>query len=161
AKVVRGHERAHVAFLRKVLGPAAGPTPTFHFGDATRDAQRFGAAAHDLENVGVAAYNGQGAELTAGALTQAAEIVSVEARDAPGTAARRPAGRRDGRWPASRWYGIGRGAPDAQRHRDPALRPGARVSAGRALHRGRAARRGQAEDTRFLARGGCPRARAR
>jgi hypothetical protein len=82
AQVVGGHERAHVALLRKVLGPAAGPTPKFHFGDATRDAQRFGAAAHDLENVGVAAYNGQGAELTAGALTQAAEIVSVEGRHA-------------------------------------------------------------------------------
>src|SRR5436305_9442542 len=33
AQVVGGHERAHVALLRKVLGPAAGPTPKFHFGD--------------------------------------------------------------------------------------------------------------------------------
>jgi hypothetical protein len=82
AKVVGGHERAHVAFLRKLLGPSAGSAPSFHFGDATRDAGRFGAAAYELENLGVSAYNGQGAKLTDGALTHAAEIVSVEGRHA-------------------------------------------------------------------------------
>jgi hypothetical protein len=82
ARVVGGHERAHVAFLRKALGAAAGPTPSFHFGDATADAKRFGATAHQIENIGVAAYNGQGAKLTAPALAQAASIVSVEGRHA-------------------------------------------------------------------------------
>src|SRR5690348_16650818 len=31
AEVVSGHERAHVAFLRTVLGSAASATPSFHF----------------------------------------------------------------------------------------------------------------------------------
>ena len=82
AQVVGGHERAHVAFLRKVLGSAARPAPSFHFGDATGDARKFGVAAHVLENIGVEAYNGQGAKLTAEAMTLAAEIVSVEGRHA-------------------------------------------------------------------------------
>jgi Ferritin-like domain len=82
AEIVGGHERAHVAFLRKVLGAAAGRAPSFHFGDATTDARRFGAAARELENIGVAAYNGQGAKLTADGLAHAAEIVSVEGRHA-------------------------------------------------------------------------------
>lgn len=82
AQIVGGHERAHVAFLRNALGPSAPSAPAFHFGDATRDPGRFGAAAHELENIGVAAYNGQGATLTPAAMTQAAEIVSVEGRHA-------------------------------------------------------------------------------
>ena len=82
ARVVGGHERAHVAFLQKLLGTGAGQAPSFHFGDATRDASRFGPAAYQLENIGVSAYNGQGAKLTDGALTHAAEIVSVEGRHA-------------------------------------------------------------------------------
>jgi ferritin-like protein len=82
AETVGAHERAHVAFLRSALGAAADPRPPFHFGDATRDERRFGAAARELENLGVAAYNGQGAKLTAKAMSQAAEIVSVEGRHA-------------------------------------------------------------------------------
>ena len=82
AETVGAHERAHVAFLHKALGTDAGSPPTFHFGDATRDERRFGAAASELENIGVAAYNGQAAKLTGQALTQAAEIVSVEGRHA-------------------------------------------------------------------------------
>jgi hypothetical protein len=82
AKIVGGHERAHVAFLQKALGSAARPAPAFHFGEATRDPHHFAAAARELENIGVAAYNGQGAKLTAKAMTQAAEIVSVEGRHA-------------------------------------------------------------------------------
>jgi hypothetical protein len=82
AQIVGGHERAHVAFLRRMLGPGAASAPTFHFGDATRDPGRFGAAAHELENIGVAAYNGQAASLTPEAMSQAAEIVSVEGRHA-------------------------------------------------------------------------------
>jgi hypothetical protein len=82
AQVVGGHERAHVAFIKKVLGSAAGQRPSFHFGDATSDASRFGDTAYLLENIGVSAYNGQGAKLTDDALTHAAEIVSVEGRHA-------------------------------------------------------------------------------
>lgn len=100
AQVVGGHERAHVAFLRRALGPAAGKTPSFHFGSATADPGRFGATAHELENLGVAAYNGQGAKLTDAALAQAAEIVSVEGRHAG-------------------WIGALLGEPPAPRAADP------------------------------------------
>jgi hypothetical protein len=102
AEIVGAHERAHVAFLQKVLGSAASPAPRFHFGDATSDAARFGAAAHQLENIGVAAYNGQGAKLTAGAMSHAAEIVSVEGRHAG-------------------WIGALVGDPPAPRAADPGL----------------------------------------
>jgi hypothetical protein len=82
ARIVGGHERDHVAFLQKALGGTASPAPQVHFGGATSDPARFAAAAHALENIGVAAYNGQGAKLTAGAMSHAAEIVSVEGRHA-------------------------------------------------------------------------------
>ncbi len=102
AQVVGGHERAHVAFLRNALGKAADPAPSFHFGEATRDAGRFGAAARELENLGVSAYNGQGAKLTTDGLAHAAEIVSVEGRHAG-------------------WIGALLGEPPAPRAADPGL----------------------------------------
>jgi rubrerythrin len=82
AEVVAGHERAHVAYLRKALGPHARPRPTFDFGEATGTEGAFLKAAVLLENTGVLAYNGQAANLTKPALAAAAEIVSVEGRHA-------------------------------------------------------------------------------
>jgi hypothetical protein len=82
ARVVGGHERAHVAFVSKTLGNAARKKPTFSFGAATKDPAKFTAAALALEDLSVAAYNGQAANLTKGALAAAARIVSVEARHA-------------------------------------------------------------------------------
>jgi hypothetical protein len=82
ADVVRGHERAHVAFLRRVLGRKARKRPRFDFGDATRDRDEFTEIATQLQDLMVAAYNGQAANLTKGALASAARIVSVEARHA-------------------------------------------------------------------------------
>src|SRR5436190_2277883 len=82
ARVAGRHERAHVAYLRRVLGDAAQPAPAFDFGDATGDRTRFGRAAVTLEDIAVAAYNGQGTNLTRGALAAAVKIVSVEARHA-------------------------------------------------------------------------------
>jgi hypothetical protein len=82
AEVVGGHEQAHVAFLKKALGPAARKEPAFRFGGATRDAQKFGATARVLEDAGVAAYNGQAANLTKPTLGAAVKIVSVEGRHA-------------------------------------------------------------------------------
>jgi hypothetical protein len=82
ADVVRGHERAHVAFLRDALGSKARKEPTFDFGEATSDPQAFTDAAVLLQDLAVAAYNGQAANLTTGALEAAAKIVSVEARHA-------------------------------------------------------------------------------
>jgi hypothetical protein len=82
ADVVRGHERAHVAFLRDALGNKARKQPKLEFGDATREPEAFTAAAVALQDLAVAAYNGQAANLTTGALEAAAKIVSVEARHA-------------------------------------------------------------------------------
>ena len=82
ARVAGRHERAHVAYLRRVLGDAAQPAPAFDLGDATGDGDRFGRAAVTLEDLAVAAYNGQGTNLTRRALAAAAKIVSVEARHA-------------------------------------------------------------------------------
>lgn len=82
ARVVGGHERAHVAFLAKTLGSAAGKKPSVDFGAAVTDPAQFTAAALALEDLAVAAYNGQAANLTKGALAAAARIVSVEARHA-------------------------------------------------------------------------------
>jgi rubrerythrin len=80
--VVRQHERAHVAFLKKALGSNARKEPDLDFGDATSDPKQFTAAAISLEETVVAAYNGQAANLTKPTLAQAAKIVSVEARHA-------------------------------------------------------------------------------
>jgi hypothetical protein len=102
ATIVGGHERAHVAFLQRALGRAGRSAPKFHFGDATSDPERLGAAAHALENIGVAAYNGQGANLTAAAMSHAAEIVSVEGRHAG-------------------WIGALVGDPPAPRAADPSV----------------------------------------
>lgn len=82
AELVRGHERAHVAFLRNALGDKARKRPTFDFGEATRDPKAFTSAAVALQDLMVAAYNGQAANLTTGVLASAAKIVSVEARHA-------------------------------------------------------------------------------
>jgi len=82
AEIVSGHERAHVAYLRRALGPHARPRPQFEFGQATRNERAFLKAAVLLENAGVLAYNGQAANLTKPALAAAAEIVSVEGRHA-------------------------------------------------------------------------------
>ncbi len=80
--VVRGHERAHVAFLKSALGAAARKEPKLDFGDTTSNPAKFTAAAIALEETVIAAYNGQAANLTKPILAEAAKIVSVEARHA-------------------------------------------------------------------------------
>ena len=80
--VVRRHEDAHVALLRKVLGDKAAKEPKFDFGDATSDPAKFTEAAIELEEAVIAAYNGQAANLTKETLAAAGGIVSVEARHA-------------------------------------------------------------------------------
>jgi hypothetical protein len=82
AEIVADHERQHVAFLEKALGPQARKKPTFDFGSATQNQREFVDAAVLLENTGVAAYNGQGANLTKRSLAAAAQIASVEGRHA-------------------------------------------------------------------------------
>jgi hypothetical protein len=82
AEVVSGHEKAHVAFLEKALGPNARQKPSFDFGQATSRPKKFAAVARVLEDAGVAAYNGQAANLTKPTLAAAVRIVSVEGRHA-------------------------------------------------------------------------------
>jgi hypothetical protein len=82
AEIVAGHERDHVQFLQKALGPGARKRPRFDFRDATQHQRKFLSTAVVLENTGVAAYNGQVANLTKKGLAAAAEIVSVEGRHA-------------------------------------------------------------------------------
>jgi len=83
AKVVGGHERAHVAFLKKALGSAAVKKPKFDFKDTTTNAAKFVATSIVLEDTGVMAYAGQGPLLKTKAIVAAAlSIHSVEARHA-------------------------------------------------------------------------------
>ena len=79
--MVGGHERAHVAFLRRTLGSAAKPAPKFQLGP-TANLADFKRLAVALEDTGVALYNGQAGNLTPASLAAAAEIMSVEARHA-------------------------------------------------------------------------------
>jgi hypothetical protein len=82
AHTALGHERLHLAAIKKALGPSAVARPSFAFGAKTTNADAFARAAIDLEDIAVAAYNGQAPNLTKPTLAAAAEIVSVEARHA-------------------------------------------------------------------------------
>ena len=82
AQTAAAHEQAHIALLRKALGPSAREVPKLDFGDDTADAEAFSLAAFKLEDLGVAAYTAQAPNLTKPALTAAARIVSVESRHA-------------------------------------------------------------------------------
>ena len=74
--------RTHIALLKQALGSAARKPPTLDFGDDTADEERYSLAAFKLEDLGVAAYTAQAPNLTKGALSAAARIVSVESRHA-------------------------------------------------------------------------------
>jgi hypothetical protein len=82
ATTLAAHEHAHVAFLRRTLGPAARPARKFDFGNATADGKEFLAAAVTIEEAGIAAYVGQAGNLTKDLITDAARITGVEARHA-------------------------------------------------------------------------------
>lgn len=82
AQTVGGHERAHAAHIRDLLGAGAPKARRFDFGNASADAAAFGRTAIKLEELGLAAYNGAATSLTSDALADASRIVSVEARHA-------------------------------------------------------------------------------
>jgi hypothetical protein len=86
AKLVAGHEAAHVKALKstiKGLGGKAVAKPGFDFQGTTRDQAKFIGTAFVLENTGVHAYLGQAGRLKSKALlAAAASIVTVEARHA-------------------------------------------------------------------------------
>ena len=82
AQTVGGHERAHAAHIRELLGPGAPKPPHLEFGDTNTSLKGFVRTAIQLEELGLAAYNGAAASLTPDALADASRIVSVEARHA-------------------------------------------------------------------------------
>ena len=83
ARIVGGHERAHVIALRKVLGSRAVKRPRFHFRGATEDPARFRRTAVAFEDLAVAAYKGQAPLIEDRAyLVPALAIHAVEARHA-------------------------------------------------------------------------------
>jgi Ferritin-like domain len=82
ARVVGGHERAHAAFLRRLLAGAAKPAPRLTLHSAPGSLADFQRVAIGLEDTGVAFYNGQAGNLTQASLAAAAKIMSVEARHA-------------------------------------------------------------------------------
>ncbi len=82
AQVVAAQEQAHVKYLSAALGPSAGASPRFRFGDSATDPAKFVATAISLEETGLGVYNGQAVSLTPTTLAAAARIVSVEARHA-------------------------------------------------------------------------------
>lgn len=82
AEVVGAHERQHVELLEERLGGSSGAKPTYDFGEATGNANRFARAARQLEETGVAGYIGQGANLTPRTVVAVSRITAVEARHA-------------------------------------------------------------------------------
>jgi len=82
AEVVGAEEQAHVKYLTAALGPSAGPSPRFSFGDSATDPAKFIATAISLEETGLGVYNGQAVSLTPKTLAAAARIASVESRHA-------------------------------------------------------------------------------
>ena len=83
AKVVSGHENAHVAFLKGALGNAAVKKPNFDFKGTTTDMAKFQATSQVLEDTGVAAYLGQVGNISSKKILGAAgSILPIEARHA-------------------------------------------------------------------------------
>lgn len=86
AKVVGGHENAHVKALIATIRQFGGTPvakPKFNFRGTTSSNSKFQATALALEETGVAAYLGQVAYINSTAVTQAAgRIATVEARHA-------------------------------------------------------------------------------
>jgi hypothetical protein len=80
AKVVAGHEAAHVAALKGALGMHAVKKPKFDFQGTTSNQAKFQATSEVLEYTGVSAYLGQVGHIQAGnVLAAAGSILPVEA----------------------------------------------------------------------------------
>jgi hypothetical protein len=83
ARIVGGHERAHVRMLRDVLGSRAVAKPSFDFRGATDSQRAFVRTAVAFEDLGVAAYKGQAPRIASPAyLAAALAIHATEARHA-------------------------------------------------------------------------------
>jgi rubrerythrin len=80
AKVVAGHEAAHVSALRTALGAKAVKEPKFDFKGTTENQAKFQATAEVLEYTGVSAYLGQAGNIKSKKVLGAAgSILPVEA----------------------------------------------------------------------------------
>ena len=80
AKVVAGHEAAHVAALKGTLGSSAIAEPKFNFKGTTSNQAMFEATSEVLEYTGVHAYLGQVGNIKSKAVLSAAgSILPVEA----------------------------------------------------------------------------------
>jgi len=83
AGIVKGHEVAHVAFLKGALGKAAVKKPKFDFKGTTKNEAKFKATAQVLEDTGVYAYLGQVGNIKSKKILGAAgSILPIEARHA-------------------------------------------------------------------------------
>ena len=83
ARIVGGHERAHVHMLLDVLGRHAVAKPSFDFHGATDSQDAFVRTAVAFEDLGVAAYKGQAPRIASPAyLAAALAIHATEARHA-------------------------------------------------------------------------------
>lgn len=83
AKVIAGHEAAHVKYLKTALGSNAVAKPKFDFGSAVTSEKTFTATSQILENTGVGAYFGQAFNISKAAdLKAAVSVLTVEARHA-------------------------------------------------------------------------------
>ena len=85
ARTVRGHERAHVAFVQatiRSLGGQPHPAETFDFGSATRSRDAFLKTSARIEEMCVETLNGAGPLVSKPVLAGAGTLVSVEARQA-------------------------------------------------------------------------------
>jgi rubrerythrin len=83
AETLGAHERAHVRIIKQVLGPKAGPRPTFDFGEANATDAAFTRTAVAMEDLTVALLTGVAPEVHDRGLTAALMgLLTVEARHA-------------------------------------------------------------------------------
>ncbi len=83
AETLGAHERAHVKIIASVLGPKAGPKPSFDFGNATETDADFTRTAVAMEDLTVALLTGVTPRLHDRRLTAALfGLLTVEARHA-------------------------------------------------------------------------------
>jgi hypothetical protein len=83
ARTLGAHERAHVKIIKSVLGPKAGPKPTFDFGAATETDGDFTRTAVAMEDLTVALLSGVTPRMHDRRLTAALfGLLTVEARHA-------------------------------------------------------------------------------
>jgi Ferritin-like domain len=83
ARTLGAHERAHVRIIKQVLGPKAGPRPSFDFGEENATDDAFTRTAVAMEDLTVALLTGVVPEVQDRRLTAALlGLLTVEARHA-------------------------------------------------------------------------------